>query len=391
MSYDLAVYAPRSVQGAELRALVSGMTGLDVGDHDDKKSWFTVIRGAKGRYCFTIDGPFRVDPEDVPAQVTGVLLAASHVYNITVEGSAAADIPHAVRFARRIAQDLDGAVVDQQTDTVWSKGTSRVAAKPERNERVSVVALDWYSSKAELDPDFGAVWVAQCRHLFPEALPRRFGEFEPLQHKLAEVGDEGFARTWIQAASTLFFAATNPCIGGAMGAGPNEKRPRLLWHMSLNLHRLPVMDPRWREALRRLFVATAQHLHAFYASAQVTREHIWSGRGLWSDGKTEWAVSPARVNGWMGLPPYPVWWAWYGPEYRDLVAGHLVQGEKVDHPEGIFHGLSSEPHDRDGLAEVLNQHSQWVPSELVVTVLRNDGRVLPVPIRVATRIPERLA
>ena len=53
---------------------------------------------------------------------------------------------------------------------------------------------------------------------------------------------------------------------------------------------------------------------------------------MWSDAETEWTVTPASKNGWLGLPPYPTWWAWYGEPYRSLVDGRLrvVRGHRTD-------------------------------------------------------------
>jgi hypothetical protein len=174
------------------------------------------VRGPARRYCFTVDGPFDVEAEDVPDDVTATVLDVTHVFYVTVEGSAAADIPHAVRFARTLAQALGGVVTDQQSGQIWARGVERALATPERNERVKVINLDWYTRRMFVGADFGAQYAGICRRLLPEALPRRFGEYEPLQGKLAEAGDGGFANAWRDATSILFFAASPPCISGSV-------------------------------------------------------------------------------------------------------------------------------------------------------------------------------
>ena len=353
----------------------------------------TVLRGAKRNYCFTVDGPWCVEPEDVPSEVTAALLEATKLYNIMVEGSRDSDIAYAVRFARRLAEQVGGAVLDQQIGTVWSKGASRTVEKPLRDSRVRVVTVDWYALRSDLDANVGHEYVIRCHRYLPEALPRRFGEFEPFQHKLAEVGEEGFARAWREAESLLFFSASAPCIAGALWAGPSEKHPRLVWHMSLELHCLPLTDRRWRDSLGRLFVSLAEHLNAFYASAQVTRDSIWNGRGLWSDRSTERPIQTARINGWMGLPPYPVWWSWYGQPYRDLVSQHLVGYNTTDYQAGLFCSLGDDPLDRDQLNTLIQgarPSRAWLSPELRATVEQNERRIQPVPIRAAELIPRRL-
>ena len=78
MSYDLHVYAPDALDSVRLRELVGGMSSLEVGDFKESPGWYSVVRGNRRNYCFTIDGPVRVEPEDVPAEVTATLLGAEH-------------------------------------------------------------------------------------------------------------------------------------------------------------------------------------------------------------------------------------------------------------------------------------------------------------------------
>lgn len=397
VSYDLYVYAPDAAEGVRLRQLVSGVSSLDVGELDESRGWCTVVRGTRRNHCFTIDGPIRLEPADVPDEVMAVLLGATDVFHVSVEGSAAPDIPHAVRFARRLAQSLGGVVVDQQLDEVWAKGATRQAAKPARGERVRVIDLSWYVQSERVGDDFSARYLALCRRLLPEALPRRYGEYEPLQGKLADGGDDAFRRAWREVTSTFFFMASPPCIAGSMGAGPAEQHPRPFWHMSLEVHCKPfAADMRWRDALRRLFVAIANESGAFYASAEVTRGHIWNGRSAWSDGSTEWAIMPARTDGWMGLPPYPTWWAWYGSLYRPLVHDRIPFGAVTEHGSGVLHELAEEPADRDDLTRAVTRRrglrrvAEWVPSDLLARVQPNDGRVQPVPLGLADTIPPAL-
>jgi hypothetical protein len=398
VSYGLQVYAPSELRGDALRELVAADQQLAVGDYDESRGWCSVVRGAKGSYCFTVDGPVRVEPEDVPDEVTAAVLGVTHLFDITVEGSAEADVPHAVRFARRLAQALGGVVVDQQTTELWSKGASRQALKPDRGERVNVIKLEWYSRRESIGSDVGARYLALCRRLLPEALPRRFGEYEPLQEKLEVSGDEGFAQAWRDATMLLFFTAASPCLSGSMSAGQNDERPSPVWHMSLDFHYQPLADDeRWREPVRRLFVAIAEECDAFYASAEVTRGNIWNGRSMWSDGETEWSITPARREGWMGLPPYPVWWSWYGEPYRTLVDGGLVGGVITEHASGLHHCLAEEPVDRDGLTRRVTRRvglrrvAEWAPPDLLAVIQPNDRRVLPIPLRAAPRIPAALS
>jgi hypothetical protein len=132
VSYDLTVYVPRPATPPELLETVAGVRDLAVDEVSSPtgSDSIIVVRGARARYCFTVDGPFRVEAEDIPDDVTAAVLGVSHMYTVMVEGSAPTEVPFAVRFARRLGQALGGAVADQQTDEVWSRGSPRTAPKP---------------------------------------------------------------------------------------------------------------------------------------------------------------------------------------------------------------------------------------------------------------------
>ena len=390
VSYDLDVYVPRALEPSAVRAMVAGSPTLVPADDGEVGSdSLIVLRGARRRYCFTVDGPDALDAEDVPEAVTSVVLGAKYLYSVVVEGSSATDIPHAVRFARRLAKELEGAALDRQVDEVWSRSHSRSVATPAREERVSVVDVDIYCLRDGLTPEPARLFAETAQRLLPEALPRRFGEYEPLQGKLTDAGIEGFCEAWNAATSLVFLSGSGPCIGGSLHAGPNDRFPSPFWRLSLQFHADPLRDERWRDATRRLVTTLADRLPAFYASAQLTRDHIWSGRSLWSDARTEWALSPLRAReGWLGLPPMPTWWAWFGPPYRELVHDLLDSSRTTSTGAGLLHEWSDEPVDRTDLAGVA---AQWLPAVLLASYGPNPEGQLPVPLTRAACIPPQLS
>ena len=84
MSYDLHVYAGKGLSPDDLRALVEA-AGFGV-DRSGGSESLTVTRGVGRTYSFTLELPQTVEPEDVPDEVTAVLLDASFFYELLVEG-----------------------------------------------------------------------------------------------------------------------------------------------------------------------------------------------------------------------------------------------------------------------------------------------------------------
>ena len=354
MSYDLAVYLPRRPSSGELRAIVVALPGLSV-EHASETG-VTVVRGIRRAYSFTVDGPDHIEPEDVPESVTARVLGASFLFSVRIEGSDQREVQHAVRFARRLAKDFDGAVVDDQRGELWARGTTRRVPAPTSRERVDVIKLSWWVSSENVPDDAAERYLSRCRQILPEALPRRFGESEPLPHKLANAGDTGFAEMWRAASGTMFFSAEGPpCVEGHMWAGPGKVRPGPVWKMGLTLLREPLCDPSWRDATRRLFVQLAANLNAFFAYGEVVRRYIWDKRSIFTDEETESAARVATTREWNGPPPYPVWWSWYGPIYRESVGPHLRNPVLVG--DALFHAWTEEPADRGELRDLSERTS----------------------------------
>ncbi|MEV7606081.1 hypothetical protein AB0N65_11635 [Paenarthrobacter sp. NPDC089322] len=392
MSYDLAVYLPEGLAPDALFALVEASPGLQVEDEtgpatDGPQNWH-VSRGKRAGYCFTVEGPFLVEPEDVPQEVTAVVLGATVMYCILVEGTDPVSIPHAVRFSKRMAKEGEGAVVDAQTEEVWPKTSGRAAAKPEPGTMVDMVEVRWYHLMDEVRDDFPQRYLDLARQYFPEAAPKRFGSYEPLQGNVARDGDQAFVRFFAED-NKVFTAGTFPTAGayftGVFGGHLTQDQPFRegdVQAVSLSVHRVALEDRRWREAVERFFVAMAIELRSFYATAEVDSGWGWNGRSLWCYASKPSLYFQKAWGRWLGLSPHPVWMAWFSPLYAELVRPHL-QGTVQEYPEGFLHRFSEEPLSREEITERWPGAAQWVPAELVGEINR-DGEVI------AEVMPERL-
>jgi len=388
VSYDLDIYTASSVPRAGLIGLVDGMPELTAsGGLEGGADSVIVQRGRRRAYCCTVDGPFGVEAEDIPEEVTAVLLGARWLYTVNVEGSAPAGIRHAVRLARHLAEQLDGAVMDRQQDTVWSRSKGRQVSKPARESRISRIEVDWYCQRQHLGPDPAGTFCSEAARLLPEALPRRFGEYEPLQGKFADAGPDGFSAAWHAATGLLFYSGSGPCISGAM-PGRRDRWPDQVWRMSLDFHVGPFQDQRWQAALQALFITLADELPAYYATAQVVRGAIWSGRTVYIDGQSESACSLGWQRHWHGLSPIPVWWEWFGSPYRELVRNDLPADATMTTANGLLHEWATQPADRDELASSANRS---FPADLLAILAPNPENMRPSPLIRASRIPADLA
>lgn len=304
MSYDLHVYG-RDIELPELRDVI---TAADLAVEKDDAGSLIVVRGKRRRYSFTVSAPVLVDPEDIPDEVVAAVLAPTHMVEVLVEGSAASEIPHAIRAARRIATAIEGAALDQQAGDVFHRGRSRLAPRAEPG-LVSVVDVHWYLRVGEMAPERVArTFVDAARRHIPEALPRRYGSYEPLKKRWDDGADEAFVAFVAAETDSVYMRGTSPVQHASIGRARDPHA--VVSACSLTMFAAPLEDERWQRSLEGVFVEFAKAVDAVYASGEVVRGIEWSGRSLWYGADAEHATYLAGRGEWSGLPPYPVWLSW---------------------------------------------------------------------------------
>lgn len=326
MSYDLQVFGRAPLEAADVRAIGDALKGARVVG-DVAAGGFVVERRDRGEfdYAFNVDRPLRVDSEDVPEEVISAAAGIRWTYQLTVEGSTGPAIELARRFARELARRSEGVVFDPQEDpVVWPRGGRR-KFKPEPARKIDLVRFQWFVRREDSTPDLAALVLDLVRSHLPEALPRKFGSFEPLQGRLDETGSEGFLAAWHAEPMMLIWQGTSPCLGGLMhGLGDDLTWARYggehpVGSVELSFDGRAFLRSSWREDAVELFAELAERLPAFFAHAEVDRMVGYRRENVWYEADT--VTNPGLVvrSVWMGLPSFYVWLAWFGELYRPLV------------------------------------------------------------------------
>lgn len=191
---------------------------------------------------------------------------------------------------------------------------------------VDVLTVRWYE-RADRAPDIVTRWLAAAQAHLPEATPRRFGDSEPLRGRFDRAGADGFRRGYDQADQLFFLTGTPPFHHGSLAA----RRSRL--HGPMAVHTLQaVVDP-GDERVRRFALGLA-HPGMTYLSASMAGGQILDRGTLY--GPAERPAEPylAPMRDWLGLPPHPPAWCWFGPAYARLVRRD-VSGEPI--AGGLFY------------------------------------------------------
>ncbi|MEO7296813.1 MAG: hypothetical protein ABIZ57_11810 [Candidatus Limnocylindria bacterium] len=399
MSYDLHVYSRRQPRAADLEAFLATEPILTA-DGRLKRDGYVLLSDTAGVHA-EVDGPARTEAEDLPDAANGAIRVSGWLVQVSIKPSTDTQWPMA--FATHLAQASEGVVYDPQEDRVaWPAGFQ--PRDPESGEeRISEVELAWFTAIPRGDEAVPRRFLAAVEQAAPEALPRRYGDVEPLPHRFeGPTAKDEFVTRWQEVAATympmLFWTATRPCFGGTgwMSTTHHADAPKLgrpITKISLSLDgRALARDPQLTERMIGVFLDLGTSLSCVYAAGTVQRDLIVRRGRSSFDRRTESSPLP-YASRWMGLPVAPTWLAWFGHPYADLVRPTVAPFIREERHGGLFVRLADEPANRDQLAGLFpalpldliarrkNQPAAWEPEA------RYSFADSP-PSQVATTVPD---
>lgn len=324
MSYDVNVWS--SIE-PDLEAVLP-----------DRERWRAIDLGFEyGRrdWSITIDKA-AVEDEDVPEAVAAMLPGIRWLTEMSLSPIGAPDPGRAFlrRAATAIAKESHGVVEDKQTDEMRLPSGVKRFSSPERTEKVALLTLSWWVNDDRLrdSASLGKIIDLLKSHL-PEAVARRYGEYEPPKFKLAEQGEEHFRR----------FVSSTPTIG--FGGVFYTTRPVTSFHLSndetpgpsrlgYRANRLEIeaeasalAQAGWAAQLMSTWRAISLHLRPFFADVRVLRGFDMARGRIWVGSDAE--EHPVRSWWWTGIPRTAPLAAVIGVPYVDLWPSVMRTGDIV--------------------------------------------------------------
>ncbi len=312
MSYDLAVW---TVAAPELPGMLPEPDRWDgsAGSH---------ARVGRG-WQVVVTGPHRVAPEDVPDEVQEVLPGIGFMTEVSLEPLSApkSAMQLVVKTARAIGRGAHGAVADPQEGTVRTpSGVKRFAAAG-RPDRFSVVDMRWWFTDGPL-LDAGGLdaFLGLLRRSLPEALPKRYGLFEPPQHRLEETGYDhfrGFLAEHID--EIVVWYPSRPVVNVSIHPERDWGESRLGFrcgYVSVGVEAAALSQPGWHAGLAAFWRRASGLISPFYGEVRTLGGYIRSGATYAVDMETD--ESPTRGPFWRGVPRDPGQACVCGPRYLSL-------------------------------------------------------------------------
>ena len=398
MSYDLRIWASKKLLVGNALLTKNGYKGDGDFFVRERDGWQVTIH-----LC-------DVEPEDIRDEIMQALPGIAYLLEISVEGAASEkNVRETLRFSKSLAKDVKGVVEDPQTDTIiLSAGTKKMSdgniSKGDRTE----ISLRWYFD------DIKDFFPSKCRllidlfeRLMPDALPKRYGQYEPPQLKLAEKGKEhliGFLQNESipvlypsRPFTHLFISVPNieREAGEYFNHGLDKKeghpdsyynqtqRKYRCGKVELGMQRKVFLQPDWNLAVKRLFTETAKLLKPFFAEI-ATYYHGIDDSELELLKNRGFSPRSGESSWWRGLPRsleyavvlnenYVGQWEKFKDAATEIGNG-LWMVDNFGHPEyiGIMNKVGEVP---PQIAKPETGHAEYFPSPQKCTVYVNKQDV----------------
>lgn len=236
-----------------------------------------------------------VDAEDVPDAIMRALPGIAFMTEINISAPERIQ-KETLRLCNALAKEMKGIVEDDGMIKLPA-GVKKVSDPNYQDRDRAVVSLIWnFDDAAFHQSDKLVQFIDALGKYAPDALPRRYGEFEPPQYKYAETGkahlvdflknDSGGSPVWYATKpfTHMFFSVPNSEKEAAEIAqlGLTSKsisktiygrrlREYRCGHIELQMLQDLFFQPDWNLAAKRLFAGVAKALDPFHAEVLCNR------------------------------------------------------------------------------------------------------------------------
>jgi len=303
MSYDIRIW---SIKRAELSEIFPSQDDWKIQNNSayyQKKDWQIIVSESA-----------KVENEDIEDDVSSLLSGIKYVTDITLEPIHAPETARALldKVAKNIAKNSVGVVENLQDDTFsLPTGIKKfIPIKRENKQRFSIFEMSWwFNDSPAVTEDLLEHVVDYFESKLPEALPRRYGLYEPPQFKYEENGKQHFLQflkehifdlgiVWYPTKPVMYVSTGFIKEWGFIKHGAKNKFKTNNFSISFDSSLLS--QPGWKEHLANVFEDMSKILQPFYGEVRTLHNFI-SGKGTYfSDMQTE--SHPVQGPWWTGIP-----------------------------------------------------------------------------------------
>ncbi|MEH7126557.1 hypothetical protein V7127_25540 [Bacillus sp. JJ1773] len=276
-----------------------------------------------GSWQIMISNPHEVMAEDIPEEVFGELPGISYFTELILEPIGAPKRAFQIlkKISKILAQSSHGVIFDEQEGTISSPSGVKRLENVLVKEDPSFLQMTWWfiDDNTFKKTGFEAL-LNLIESTMPEAMPRRYGLYEPPQFKISDKGKEHFIE-FISASlheGVVWYPSkpfTDVHIGIPDKVGPTREGFRSCY-ISIDFLEEVMVQPGWPLEIKRFWLKTSELLNSFYGEVR----RGWSPVSAW------W---------WRGLPKKLGNAAILGKPYIDLWPDFVNKAKQTEN--GLFY------------------------------------------------------
>ena len=241
-----------------------------------------------GEYTISIDESVVVEPEDIPIDALLSLseikyLTSLHLEPYTDEKTV---VDKVIRYSKKLAKEFNGVVENPQLENEVLL-TEKRKTFTQKTRDADIISICWYMDCQQSLSNHLEGFVDLLQIYLPQALPRRYGSFEPPEFKYSETGkahlinflnDEHFPVIYCTKPITYIF------LFDAYVENQKFKIKEYRCNkIEIQMLKEAYLEQNWQFAVKRLFKEVSKLFKPFYAEITDEKENMvcsWWWKGI---------------------------------------------------------------------------------------------------------------
>jgi len=361
LSYDLQIWSVRPFERAF----------IDQGKRSNGSAGKDCTIGGTG-WQIVINASDKVLPEDLDAEVSALVPGIGYLTELNLEGKATSEAAKLLQStAKAIAKRTHGVVVDPQSDSVLTPAGVTRFIVPKKEKTFSVLNMSWwFLNDVMFKTEARQAFLSLLGKLLPEALPKRYGEYEPPQHVFANTGVEHLEQFMKRHLDDVMVWYPNRPVTGVHVSCPKllggSERGFRTNYLEIQIESAVLAQPGWPENLRLVSRQMTFLLRPVYGEVRTEGGYMRSGGSVWVGPESIQQTYPFTTRSWFwrGIPRKLGHAVVLGKEYQRLWPGFV---EKATTEKGFAFASTPDWSKNVDLSKIVGS----APKE--VTLLPGEG------------------
>lgn len=313
MSYDLEIWSAEACQLPEGISFGGKWLTTDASATHAARDWQIIVTRS-------ID----IEEDQIPDEISSALPGLSYLTELSLEPTDAPESAQKLfaRVAKGLAATSHGLVFDRQGDSLhFPRGTKKLLPARE-DEAASTLMLSWWLGPKVLQSTSDFIGMLEILHRYvPEALPRRYGTYEPPEHKFD--GDIGVLAEFLSATarkSMVVWYPSKPVSHVSLSLPAAWGDPDRLGfksdRLTIEFDAYVLSQPGRQLQIQRFWRKMSSFLTPFYGDVRHINGYRRHAGRLW--GATDTKRHPVRSWFWRGIPATSGVAAVIGTPYREV-------------------------------------------------------------------------